>query len=184
MATPLITDQGVDLVHDDGIHMAQHLAAALRGKHEVERFRGGDEDVGRSPHYRLALRGGGVAGAHHRPDVRAGVPHLPRQLRDLRQGLLKVALDVVAQRLEGRDVDDVDGVFQRRFLRLSQEPVYAGEEGGERLAGAGGSGDEGIAAGDDLRPAPLLGLGGRVEATLEPGADGGVEGVQDVHCDL
>src|SRR3972149_48608 len=53
----------------------------------------------------------------------------------------------VAQRREGRDVDDLRLGGQRAGLRLTDEAVDAGEEGGERLAGAGGRGDEEVAAG-------------------------------------
>ena len=61
----LVAAQGVDLVHDDGVHRAEHLARARAGQHQVERFGRGDQDVRRL----LAASadagvGRGVAGAH------------------------------------------------------------------------------------------------------------------------
>ena len=109
-----------------------------------------------------------------------GIAELERDLLDLGEGVLEVALDVVAEGLQGRDVDDVDLVGERLLLGFADQAVDGDEEGGEGLAGAGGGGDEGVAAGDDLGPAEGLGVGGGAELALEPGADGGVEGVEKV----
>src|SRR3989304_1426329 len=58
--------------------------------------------------------------------------------------------------------------------------VVAGGEGGGRLAGAGGRGDEDVAAGADEGPAGGLGVRGGLEAAPEPGLDDGVEGREGV----
>src|SRR5205823_7803305 len=88
----------------------------------------------------------------------------------------QVLLDVVRQRLERRHVD------HRRLVRQpvpeqrpADEVVDGGQEGGERLARAGRGGDQGVAAGLDLRPGARLRLGRRAEALLEPGGEGGVK---------
>ena len=69
----------------------------------------------------------------------------------------------------------MDFVGERLLLGLADQAVDGDEEGGERLAGAGGGGDQRVAAGDDLGPAERLSVGGRAELALEPGADGGME---------
>ncbi len=56
----LVVGDGVDLVDDDGVDAAQVLAALLRGEQDVERLRGGDEDVGRRLQHGAAL-GAGVS---------------------------------------------------------------------------------------------------------------------------
>ena len=90
-------------------------------------------------------------------------------------------MDVVAERLERRDVDNLGHVLERPRLRLAHQLVDAGEERGEGLAGAGGGADERVAAARDVPPAGTLCVGGRVEVTPEPCVDDGVE--LDAGCD-
>src|SRR5438093_1372357 len=52
--------------------------------------------------------------------------------------------------------------------RLLEQGIKTGEEGGERLAGAGGRGDQDVLARRDRRPASGLHIGGRAEARAEP----------------
>ena len=67
-----------------------------RGHDQVERLGGRDQDVGRLAAHRLALALRRVAGAQADGDLRA----------DSLQRRAQVALDVVGERLERRDVDD------------------------------------------------------------------------------
>src|SRR5882724_3002888 len=85
---------GMYLVEDQRADTLQVLSRA-RGKQQVQRLRSGDQDVGRVPQHRRALLLWRVSGAH-----------ADRQLR-LQPGerAAQVALDVVVQRLERRDVD-------------------------------------------------------------------------------
>ena len=112
MAAALVAHHRVDFVDDHRLHGAQRFAAALGGEHQVERFGRGDQDVRGALDDRLAFRGRGVAGAyrcadagHRRAAQRARLGALPRQFGDLTQRLLEVALDVVGERLERRDVE-------------------------------------------------------------------------------
>src|SRR3990172_5350977 len=110
MAPALVADKGVNLVDDDGANVTQDLAAALGSNHQVEGFRGRDEDMRRVPYDLLPLMLGGVAGAEGGADPYLRETHLFGDFGDTLQGLLQVAADVAAQRLQGRDVDDGDGV--------------------------------------------------------------------------
>ena len=180
VAAALVAEEGVDFVDDDGLYGAEDFAAALGGEHEVEGLRCGDQNVRRCLDDRLALALGGVAGAEGCADAVRWVAELKGDLLDLGERVLEVAADVVAECLERRDVKDVDFVGQRLLLGPANEAVDGDEEGGEGLAGAGGGGDEGVAARRNLGPAEGLGVGGGAEFALEPGADGGVEGGEDV----
>ena len=92
-------------------------------------------------------------------------------------GVSKVALDVVAEGLEGRDIDDAGDGVEALGLAAADELVDAGEEGGEGFAGAGGGGDEGVAAGADGRPGGGLGVGGGPgRSLLNQSATTGMEG--------
>ena len=80
----LVPGDRVDLVHDDRPGAAEHGPAPLRGHQQVQRLRGGDQDVGRVLEHGGALRGGGVAGPDRDPDRRRAEPELaghPRRSR-------------------------------------------------------------------------------------------------------
>ena len=57
----------------------------------------------------------------------------------------EVLVDVGAQRLQRRDVDDADFVGQRRGGRLLHQIVDRGEKRRERLAGSGRRGNQRVA---------------------------------------
>ncbi len=90
----------------------------------------------------------------------------------------EVALDVVGQRLERGDVQDADVagvVARRRRARVAGQAVQCVQEGGQGLATPRRGVDERVVAAGDGRPALGLGLGRRLEARLEPAANGGRE---------
>ena len=68
----------------------------------------------------------------------------------------------------------------RRRHRREHQPIEAGQERGERLAGAGRREDERRLARGDRRPALSLGAGRAVEGRGEPVGHGRVEQTQDV----
>ena len=142
----------VDLVEDQRPGRPQHLAA-LRGEQQVERLRGRDQDVGRLAEHRRALLLRGVAG-----------PHGDCQLRlEPGERSAQVPLDVVVQRLQGRDVQEAQPLPRCRVELV--DPV---EERRERLARAGRRLDQRVLARGDRGPAGLLGGHRRCERPLEP----------------
>jgi hypothetical protein len=174
----LVAGQGVDLVHDDGLHRAQ-LLAALRGcQQQVQRFGRRDEDVWRIADEGLPLGLRRIAGANGGADRQLAQPRLGCEGGDLGQGNLQVALDVVAQRLEGRDVNDLDPFRQLSLEPIAQQPVDADQKRGQRLARAGRGGDQRVLAGGDVGPAAKLRLGGLAETSGEPLADERMEQVE------
>ncbi len=159
-APRFVPGDGVDLVDDHGLDAREDLAG-LGGEDQVQRLGRRDEDVRRRAAHRGALALGRVAGAHG--DLEVGAD--PAQRR------AEVAVDVVAERLERRDVDEA-----RVVGRFAAQTVEAPEERGERLAAAGRGGDEHVLAAGDRRPRLRLGGRGSFERALEPVADGGREG--------
>src|SRR2546426_546471 len=167
----------LDLVHDHGPHAAQHLAGALGREDQIERLRGGDEDVrGAQPHL-LALRARRVAGAYQRADLHIRQAQGFERAANLGERLRQVLLHVVGERLERRDVHHLRPVGERPppVQSLTQQRVDGGEERRECLARARGGRDQGIAACLDERPRTLLRLGGLAEAGLEPALNGGMK---------
>ena len=181
----LLAGEGVDLIDDDGLHGAQRLAHRT-GEHEVERFGGGDEDVGRASAQATTLGGRGVARAHahaHRGDrlLLSG-----RSFGNAGQGPSQVALDVDSQGLERGDVEDAHAVRGRPLSPRARpavvrglgrmlcplcrivagpcalggggldEPVDGRQEGRQRLARPGGRDDERVLAAADRGPGALL----------------------------
>ena len=171
----LVADEGVDLVHDDRPHRGQDLPPAVAGQQEIERLRRGDQDVRRPLAHGRALRGRRVARS-------APYPHFGQgriQGADLAQRSLEVLLHVVGERAQGRDVEDARLVGQRApFL---QQRVDGGQEGGQRLAGSGGRGDQDVPALADEGPALTLGRRRLAETVGEPALDDGVEGGERRH---
>ena len=77
--------------------------------------------------------------------------------RPLSERTLEVSLDVVVERLERRDVEEMNRVRERTLEAVGDERVELPEEGGEGLAGAGRREDERILPARDRRPPGLLG---------------------------
>ena len=101
---PLVAGDRVDLVHDHGPDGAQHGPAPLRRHQQVQRLRGGDQDVGRVLEHGRPLGGGRVAGPDRDRDGRRGQPEPAGCRHDLAQRRLEVLLDVGRQRLQRRHV--------------------------------------------------------------------------------
>ncbi len=140
MRAALGTGDRVDLVEDQRLDAAQALAGR-RGEHQVERLGRRDQDVRRRLHELAAVLRRRVPGADADPEARA----------QTRERAAKVALDVVVERLQRRDVEDPHPRSRRRVQAVDRV-----EERRERLPGAGRCLDEDVAAGGDRRPAQLL----------------------------
>ena len=94
---------GVDLVHDDGVHLAERFPG-LGGEHQEQGLRGGDEDVRRVAEQCAAVRRRRVPGPDADGDQRGGQAQPLGGLGDADQRRAEVAFDVDAQRLERGDV--------------------------------------------------------------------------------
>ena len=96
----------VHLVEDQRLDPAQGLARG-RGEHQVERLRRRDQDVGRLLHELAPLLRRRVAGADADAEARLEPGERPAQ----------VALDVVVERLERRDVEHAQPLPGLAFSR-------------------------------------------------------------------
>ena len=159
----LVVGDGVDFVHDDGLDIAQNRAALFRGQQDVERLGRGDQNVRRPLQHRPPLVHQRVAGADGGANLRHQQSALARHLQNLAERDFEILLDVVAQRLQRRDVENFSAVVQIAGQRLAHQAINAGKKCSQRFAGAGGRGDQRGASGEDMRPALLLRLGRRAE---------------------
>ena len=87
-------------------------AAGFRAEQDVERFRRGDDDVRRLAAHLRALAPRRVAGAHPGADIDIRQALARSSARMPASGTSRFLLDVVRQRLQRRDVDDLRLVEQ------------------------------------------------------------------------
>src|SRR6266496_5912863 len=165
----LVTRHRVDLVHDYRARSREAAAARFRRQENVQGLGRGDEHVRRTLRTLAALGRRGVSRANGGTNGRRADPHLGRHRRQLAQRLFQVAADVVGERLERRDVDDLGPVFGGAVGRLAHEGIEAVEEGGERLARPRRSREQDVPSVGDGGPAQCLHGGGLGEAPPEPG---------------
>ncbi len=166
-----VVGDSVNFVDDDGLDVTENVAAAVGGQQDVERLGRGDQDVRRTLQHLAPLFHQGVAGANGGANLRHQVAAFTGQREDFAEWDLEVLLNVVAQRLQWRNIENFGRVAQISGECLADKAIDADEKCREGFAGTGGSGDEGGAAGEDLRPTLLLGLGRRTKALDEPLGD-------------
>src|SRR5439155_12534988 len=87
-------------------------------------------------------------------------------------------LDVVRERLQRGDVHHLCPVRERAVEPLAHQRIDRRQEGGERLAGARGRGDQGVPPRLDQRPGVALRLSRLPKTRLEPALNGGMEALK------
>ena len=165
MRAALRAGDGVHLVDDHRLDPAQHLAA-LRGEEEIERLGVVIRMSGGVAQHLAALALIGVARADADRQRRA----------EPGERAAEVALDVVVERLQRRDVEQ-----PQPFAGAGVEPVDPGQERRQRLARAGRSLHEHVRAARDHGPGGKLRRRRPGERALEPGARCGGEACECVH---
>ena len=168
MRAALVRRQRVNLVDDHRPRRRQHFPAGFGTQQNVERFRRRHHDMRRPPTRAVAFGLRSVAGSHPGADIDVRQPLSPQRLADAGQRRLQIFLDVVGQRLQRRDVDDLRFIRQRPLEPAPHQFVDRREERGQRLAGPGRRGDQHISPGFDRRPRPRLRRRRRAESPAEP----------------
>ena len=146
----------VDLIDDAPARVLEQLLR-LAGQHQVQRLGRRDQDVRRVAQHLLALALRRVAGAHRDAELGA----------DPAQRHPQVAVDVVGERLQRRDVDEADPRSRLvRSRRSARKPVDRPQERRQRLARAGRSAESARARRrrSPARPAPGPRSGARTRA--------------------
>ena len=175
VGAPPGADDGVDFVHDDRARRAEHVATPARRQEQIERLGGCHQNVRRTAQHRRAFGRGRIASAHGDGDSRRVEAKRLGRLSNPSPRLGQVLVDVGAERLERRDVDDPHFVGYWMLEAFAKQLVQCREECRQGLARAGGCSNKRVAALTDDGPA--LGLRRRRDAERagEPGGDGGVE---------
>ena len=165
----------VDLVDDHRVDVRQRLAGPGR-EQQVQRLRGGDEDVGGCARQLAALLGRGVAGAHPDGDVgRAWSPERgPPPAACPTSGARRLRSTSYGQRLQRRHVEHPAGAAARAPAAAPARPSRAtGTRPGSCPTRSARRPARPV-LGEGV-PGPDLGLGGRGERALEPASGRGRE---------
>ncbi len=167
----LVRRERVDFVDDHGSCRCQHLAPALAREQDVERFGRRDDDVRKAPTHLLALGLRRVSRANGAANPRARQAEALQLGANAGERYFEVALDVVRECFQRRDVDDARFIGQAtRPEAFANERIDRREKRRERLARTRGRGDEHMAPGVDRRPGVDLRRRRRGEGRLEPAA--------------
>ena len=178
----LVLHQRVNFVYNEGAGVAQHFAATHTGQQVEQGLGGGHQDVGRVLYLPGTLALGGVSRPHSYFKVYIGQPIGFEAFADALQGLLQVALYVVAQRLEGRHIHHLGVGRQLPGQPFAVQLIEHGIESGQRLTRSGGCSYEGVAALQYLRPGVLLHGRRFTKGFGKPAGYGWVEVFEVVHA--
>ncbi len=130
----LIRREGVDFIDNDGANGLQQAAAFLSRQENEERLRCRHQNMRRPLEHLLAIRHWRVTGAHQHAQFRQQQPGLQRPFSDLGERLLKIFLNVIAQRLQRRDVEHMGMVVELTGQGLLEKLVDAGQKSREGFA--------------------------------------------------
>jgi len=78
----LIPQKGMDLIQDHGLETAQHSLAGAGAEHEIQAFRGCDQNLGRMAEHFPAIFLGGVTAPGHDPDIGKRFPLFFKKVLD------------------------------------------------------------------------------------------------------
>src|SRR6185437_10096049 len=173
--TTLGACDSVYLVQDYRACGREHSASPQRRQHDVERFRRRDEDVRRFADHALALARRRVACAYRDAYLGKGEPSLLEPSAQLGQRPLQIALDVVVERLERRDVQQMHAVRERCREPLDDQCVQLPEERSQGLSSSRRREYECVVTTRDYRPSLNLWWRRRAQSLGEPFADYGME---------
>ena len=154
---PLVSGQGVDLVDDDRLHLAQGAAAAPRGRQEVQALGCRDQEGRRTTHHGGSGTGWGVPCPDPHGDVRRGQPELGGYSGNLGQRLLQVLMDVDGEGLQRGHVDHRSGLADvPPLVEGPIQGVNGHQETGQGLARAGRGRDQSVPTGSNMWPTVSL----------------------------
>ena len=119
MRTPFVAGQGVDFVDNDGADTAENLAAFGSRQKQVKRFGSRNENVGRPAKHCLAVASGSVARSHRNSYGRQLAESCFSFRGDFFERNLQVTVDVIAERLQRGNIENLRFVRQGNLGRLS-----------------------------------------------------------------
>src|SRR5271157_2971041 len=106
MSATFIVGYSMNLVDNHGLDITQDRSALLRRQQDVQRLRRGHENVRRPLQHGPPLVHERIASADRSANLRHEEAALARHLQNLSKWYFEILLDIVAQRLQRRDVEN------------------------------------------------------------------------------
>ena len=199
MRPALGSRQGVHLVHNHGCH-AGECRTCRRGQHKVERFGGGQQNIGRVADQLPPLARRGVTAPNTHGNIGWGSPRFLRRMRNPRKRRAQIALHIRPESFQGRNIQDARTartlflgllyffpsapVFSRlsrcrklaliRFWAFAAvERIERPQESGKGFTGARGGDNKRVFALADTLPGAFLRGGRSAKSVAEPLLSGG-----------
>jgi hypothetical protein len=126
MHAPLVVGDRVNFVDDHRFDIAQNRAALFGSEQNVERLGRRHQNVRRPLQHQPTVLGERVASTNGGANFGHQQPTLRRHLQDLAQRNLQIFLNVVAKRLQRRDVENFRAIGELPRQRLAHQEVNAG----------------------------------------------------------
>ena len=164
----LVVRYSVDFVHNNGFDIAQNGATLFRSQQNVERLRCCDQNVWRPLQHGAALMHQRVAGADRGANLRHQQAAFARHLKNFAQWDFEVLLNIVAQRLQRRDIQNFSSIVEIAGQRLTHQLINTRKKRSQSFARARRRRNEGGSSGQNMRPALHLRLGRRIELSDKP----------------
>ena len=131
--TPVIHDS-VNLIQNKRSNRPQYPPAGFGSEQQIQRLGRGNENVRRLLNERLPLRCTSIARANFSTHLNLTPFGLAQQRANPRQRLLQIFANIVAQRLERRDVNNLRFVGQIMFCALPEQRIERSEKRRQRFA--------------------------------------------------
>src|SRR4029077_14636828 len=121
-AAPVV-HYSMNLVQNERSRRAQHPPARFGSEQQIQRLWRRNEDVRRLFNQRLTLRGSRIASAHLGAHIDLAPIFLAQQGANSSKRLLQILADIVAQRLERRDVNYLGFIWQISLRACAEQRV-------------------------------------------------------------
>ncbi len=134
MRAAFVLRDRVDFIDDQCLGGFQEVAAARGSEQNIKRLGRRDENMRRFSHHRLALLRRRIAGTNGHANRRQKNSFASRQIVNFRQRRLQILGDIVAKRLERRDINHAGALIEPAVERALDQPVERPEKRGQGLA--------------------------------------------------
>ena len=113
----------MDLIDDERAGRLQHATPAVAGQQDVQRFGSSYNNMRRAFGHRSALAGRCVTCSNKCPDINLRQTQRSQFFLNAGQRHLQIALDIIAESLERRDINDVSDVVEFSFHAQSHQVI-------------------------------------------------------------
>ena len=145
--------------------------ARFGSEQQIQRFGRGNENVRRFFDQRLTLRGSCIASANFGAHIDVVAFGFTQQCANPSERFLQIFPDIVAQRFQRRDVNDLRFIGQISPCAFSEQRIQRSKEGSQRFSRTRWGRNQHVPAGLNCRPAAHLRFCWRSECLLEPPCD-------------